>query len=114
MSKAFQKAKFYQNSTSGSGSKQRFSLLQEKAVIQEKSENFNSLRPILFELCKKNYRNRVKYIYFVIHTIHIIYINVLQVTLIIYNNTPGHVVIIVQLFYKLRQYIKILCILKVF
>ena len=22
----------------------------------EKSENFNSLRPILFELCKKNYR----------------------------------------------------------
>ena len=34
MSKAFQKAKFYQNLTSGSGSKQRFSLLQEKAVIQ--------------------------------------------------------------------------------
>ena len=29
----FQKAKFYQNLTSGSGSKQRFSLLQEKAVI---------------------------------------------------------------------------------
>ena len=27
--------------------------------IREKSENFNSLRPILFELCKKNYRNRV-------------------------------------------------------
>ena len=27
-------AKFYQNLTSGSGSKQRFSLLQEKAVIQ--------------------------------------------------------------------------------
>ena len=24
--------------------------------MQEKSENFNSLRPILFELCKKNYR----------------------------------------------------------
>ena len=24
--------------------------------IQEKSENLNSLRPILFELCKKNYR----------------------------------------------------------
>ena len=24
--------------------------------IKEKSENFNSLRPILFELCKKNYR----------------------------------------------------------
>jgi len=22
--------------------------------MQEKSENFNSLRPILFELCKKN------------------------------------------------------------
>jgi len=34
MSKAFQKAKFYQNLTSGSGSKQRFSLLQEKTVIQ--------------------------------------------------------------------------------
>ena len=34
MSKAFQKAKFYQNLTSGSGSKQRFSLLHEKAVIQ--------------------------------------------------------------------------------
>ena len=34
MPKAFQKAKFYQNLTSGSGSKQRFSLLQEKAVIQ--------------------------------------------------------------------------------
>ena len=34
MSKAFQKAKFYQNLTCGSGSKQRFSLLQEKAVIQ--------------------------------------------------------------------------------
>ena len=34
MSKAFQKAKFYQNLTSGNGSKQRFSLLQEKAVIQ--------------------------------------------------------------------------------
>jgi len=32
MSKAFQKAKFYQKS--GSGSKQRFSLLQEKLVIQ--------------------------------------------------------------------------------
>ena len=34
MSKAFQKAKFYQNLTSESGSKQRFNLLQEKAVIQ--------------------------------------------------------------------------------
>ena len=34
MSKAFQKDKFYQNLTSGSGSKQRFSLLQEKTVIQ--------------------------------------------------------------------------------
>ena len=33
-SKAFQKAKFYQNLTSESGSKQRFSLLQEKTVIQ--------------------------------------------------------------------------------
>ena len=30
----FQKAKFFQNLTSVSGSKQRFSLLQEKAVIQ--------------------------------------------------------------------------------
>ena len=67
--------------------KQRFSLLHEKAVIQavclrtqtvskkawfygfrpkgralgtqEKSENFNSLRPILFQLCKKNYRGGV-------------------------------------------------------
>ena len=34
MSKAFQKAKFYQKLTSESVSKQRFSLLQEKAVIQ--------------------------------------------------------------------------------
>ena len=34
MSKAFQKTKFDQNLTSESGSKQRFSLLQEKAVIQ--------------------------------------------------------------------------------
>ena len=34
MSKAFQKAKFNQNLTSGSGSKQRFSMLQEKAGIQ--------------------------------------------------------------------------------
>ena len=34
MSKGSQKAKFYQNLTNGSGSKQRFSLLQEKAVIQ--------------------------------------------------------------------------------
>ena len=34
MLKAFQRAKFYQNLTSGSGGKQRFSLLQEKAVIQ--------------------------------------------------------------------------------
>jgi len=31
MSKAFQKAKFYQNLTSASGSTQRFSLLQEKS-----------------------------------------------------------------------------------
>ena len=30
----FQKAKFYQNLTSESGSKQRFSLLQAKTVIQ--------------------------------------------------------------------------------
>ena len=30
----FQKAKFYQNLTSESGSKQRFSLLQAKAVIE--------------------------------------------------------------------------------
>ena len=34
MLKALQKAKFYQNLTSGSGSKQRFSLFQEKAGIQ--------------------------------------------------------------------------------
>ena len=34
MSKAFQKAKSYQNLTTESGSKQRFSLLQEKAVIE--------------------------------------------------------------------------------
>ena len=34
MSEAFQKAKFYQNLTSESGSKQRFILLQAKAVIQ--------------------------------------------------------------------------------
>ena len=34
LSKAFQKAKLYQNLTSKSGSKQRFSLLQAKAVIQ--------------------------------------------------------------------------------
>ena len=34
MSKAFQKAKSYRNLTTESGSKQRFSLLQEKAVIQ--------------------------------------------------------------------------------
>ena len=34
MSKAFQKAKFYQNLTSESVSKQRFSLLQAKPVIQ--------------------------------------------------------------------------------
>ena len=34
ISTAFQKAKFYQNLTSGSGSKQRFSLLQEKTVVQ--------------------------------------------------------------------------------
>ena len=31
---AIQKAKFYQNLTSESGSKQRYSLLQEKVVIQ--------------------------------------------------------------------------------
>ena len=34
MSKAFQKAKSYQNLTTESGSKKRFSLLLEKAVIQ--------------------------------------------------------------------------------
>ena len=34
MSYAFQKTKFYQNRTSESGSKQKFSLLQAKAVIQ--------------------------------------------------------------------------------
>ena len=48
----FQKAKSYQNvTTDPKGGLQVF----------RKSENFNSLRPILFELCKKNYsRNRVK------------------------------------------------------
>ena len=35
MLKAFQKAKFYQNLTSGSGSKQRFSLLQEKQSFRQ-------------------------------------------------------------------------------
>ena len=34
MLKAFQRAKFYQNLTSESGSKQRFSFLQAQAVIQ--------------------------------------------------------------------------------
>jgi len=34
MSYAFQKAKFYQNLTSEKGSKQRFNLLQAKAVIK--------------------------------------------------------------------------------
>ena len=34
LSKAFQKVKFYQNLTRGSGSKQRFSVLKEKTVIQ--------------------------------------------------------------------------------
>jgi len=35
MSKAFQKAKFYQNLTSGSGSKQRFSLLLENQSFRQ-------------------------------------------------------------------------------
>jgi len=35
MSKAFQKVKFYQNLTSGSVSKQRFSVLKEKAVSDQ-------------------------------------------------------------------------------
>ena len=67
--KTFQNAKIYQNLKTESGTKQRFSLLQEKAVIQavsiklkpgfrskgralgikKKSEDFNSLRPILFD-----------------------------------------------------------------
>ena len=61
--KAFKKAKNYQNLTTKSGSKQRFSLLQEKVFIQAvclmtqavsiKARFFNSFRPILFELCKK-------------------------------------------------------------
>jgi len=34
VSQAFQKAKNYQNLTTKSGSKQRFSFLQEKGVIQ--------------------------------------------------------------------------------
>ena len=42
--------KNYLNLTIESGSKQRFSLSKEK------SENFNSLRPILFKLCKKTTR----------------------------------------------------------
>ena len=37
LSKAFQKAKFYQNLTSGSGSKQRFSLSQEKTDMKRNS-----------------------------------------------------------------------------
>ena len=55
MSKAFQKAKFDQNLTSGSGSKQRFSLLQEKAVIPAMClrPQAVSIKPVLFELCKK-------------------------------------------------------------
>ena len=80
MSKAFQKAKNYQNLATESGSKQRFSLLQEKVLrqcarglrqlgkkpgfipkgramaIQEKYKNVYSLRPILLELCEQNYR----------------------------------------------------------
>ena len=73
----FRKAKNDQNLITESGSRQRFSLLQEKVVIQavclkpgfrpkggamgiqENSENLNSLRPILFELCKKNYRGGI-------------------------------------------------------
>ena len=37
MSKAFQKVKFYQNLKSGSWSKQRFRLLQEKAAVSIKA-----------------------------------------------------------------------------
>ena len=52
MSKAFQKAKFDQNLTSGSGSKQRFSLLQEKSVIQAvclrtQAVSIKALKPVL-------------------------------------------------------------------
>ena len=86
MSWAFKKkTKNHQNLTTESGSKQKFSLLQEKVVIQavclqtqaacikpsyrrkgrtinilKKSENFNSIRPILFEICKKNYKISLK------------------------------------------------------
>jgi len=44
MSKAFQKAKFYQNLKSGSGSKQRFSLLQEKESLWQKHISQDSFR----------------------------------------------------------------------
>ena len=37
-----------------------FRLKGRALSMLEKSENFNSLRPILFELCKKNYRVGVK------------------------------------------------------
>ena len=38
MSLAFQKAKFYQNLTTESGSKQRFSLLQEKQAVSLRTQ----------------------------------------------------------------------------
>jgi len=84
MSWAFKKNN-YQNLTTESGSKQKFNLLQEKVVIQavclrtqaacikssyrrkgrtknilKKSENFNSLRPILFEICKKTTKYQLR------------------------------------------------------
>ena len=48
MSKAFQKAKFDQNLTSGSGSKQRFILLQEKQVIQAVS--IKEMKSLIFNI----------------------------------------------------------------
>ena len=58
MSKAFQKSKNYQNLTTESGLKQRFTKPDfwphGRAIgIYEKSENFNSLWQTLFELCRK-------------------------------------------------------------
>ena len=48
ISKAFQKAAFYQNLTSGSGSKQRFSLLQEKVVIQAVCLRTQAVFPLIY------------------------------------------------------------------
>ena len=58
MSKDFQKSKNYQNLTTESGLKQRFTKPDfrphgRSIGIYEKSENFNSLWQTLFELCRK-------------------------------------------------------------